>query len=448
MTPVPPLSYHPRMRAGFAKQDITPDPGCMLNGFIARSGPSRGVDTPLYARALFLEQGRRKALVIGLDLLAVSTATADGLTAGISSETGIPEANVVITCTHTHAGPMTARLRGLGKADEAFLKNLEARVLAAARQAVGAAASADAAWGTARVAVGVNRRQPVGDGSVMLGVNPGGPHDRQVRVLRLKGSGRPILVFEHASHPYCLGPDDLLISADFWGHAAAALDEAGYDSVYFNGCAGNISPRRGFGGPAAARREGRRLARAVLRAAVSARPEVAPRLAAGSRRVELAYDSLPPLAEIRAQLRQPDRTVRKEDRSRSRVRARVRRAWKEWLAELTETLARGPLPPAAARVSLLRVGRGAIVFFPGEVFFETGERAAAALAADPAAVAAYGHGYIGYVPSAEAYAEGGYEVNESHRYVGLWRWHPETSDRFVQTAQELWDELKRRPAGR
>ncbi len=224
------------------------------------------------------------------------------------------------------------------------------------------------------------------------------------------------------------GPDDRLIGADFWGHAAAALEKKGYDCLYLNGCAGNISPRRAFGGPVAPRREGQRLARAVLRAVAGGRPEADPGWPRGRGVWTLAVDDRPRRStEIPAQLRQPDRTVRDEDSSQARVRARVRGAWREWLGELTDALARGPLPPVPARVSLLRVGRGALVFLPGEVFFETGAKIAASLPADPVAVAAYGHGYIGYVPAAEAYAEGGYEVNESHRYVGLWRLHPSSA---------------------
>lgn len=436
------------MKAGFGRSDITPAPGCVLNGFIARPSPSLGVDTPLSARAVCLEQGRRRALIIGLDLLGIAPATADKLTAEISSETGIPESNVIVSCTHTHSGPMTALLRGLGGPDTAYLVTLETKAVTAAQEAARACAPVEASWGTGFVAIGINRRQPVGDGSVTLGVNPRGPRDTQVRVLRLKGAKRSIVVFEHASHPYCLGPDDRLIGADFWGHAAAALEQAGHNCLYLNGCAGNIAPRRAFTGPASARGEGRRLARAVLRAIADGRPEARPRLTVGSRRLGLAVDTVPPLAEIAAQLLQPDRTVRDEDRSQSRVRARVRGAWREWLSELTDALARGPLPPVPARVSLLRVGGGAFVFFPGEVFFETGERTAAALPADPVAVVAYSHGYIGYVPAPEAYAEGGYEVNESHRYVGLWRLHPDTSARLGQTARKLWDESERRRAAR
>ncbi len=260
------------MKAGFGKADITPAPGCVLNGFIARPGPSLGVDTPLSARAVCLEQGRRRAVIVGLDLLGVAPATADRLTAGIGSATGIPESNVIISCTHTHSGPMAAPLRGLGRPDDAYLSRLEDQVITAARAAAGTLARVDVSWGKAAVAVGINRRQPAGDGSVTLGVNPRGPYDKEVRVLCLKGAGRPVLLFEHASHPYCLGPDDRLIGADFWGHAAAALERKGFNCLYLNGCAGDISPRRAFGGPVAARQEGQRLARAVLRAAAGGPP--------------------------------------------------------------------------------------------------------------------------------------------------------------------------------
>ncbi len=116
MTPAPVLSYYRRMKAGFGKADITPAPGGVLNGFIARPGPSLGVDTPLSARAVCLEQGRRRAVIVGLDLLGVAPATADRLTSGIGAATGIPESNVIISCTHTHSGPMAAPLRGLGRA--------------------------------------------------------------------------------------------------------------------------------------------------------------------------------------------------------------------------------------------------------------------------------------------------------------------------------------------
>ena len=70
----------------------------------------------------------------------------------------------------------------------------------------------------------------------------------------------------------------------------------------------------------------------------------------------------------------------------------------------------------------------AIAALPGEVFFQIGQRIAARIDADPVWAAAYCHGYIGYVPARDSFAQGGYEVEESHRYVGLWRVSPSTED--------------------
>ena len=118
----------------------------------------------------------------------------------------------------------------------------------------------------------------------------------------------------------------------------------------------------------------------------------------------------------------------------------MRAAWDQWLSELEQVRhGRQCLAPLDVQVSLVRIGRGAIVALPGEVFFQIGQRIAAHLDAEPVCVAAYCHGYIGYVPAREAFAQGGYEVDESHRYVGLWRVSP-AAENLLQEQVELLEE--------
>jgi hypothetical protein len=90
----------------------------------------------------------------------------------------------------------------------------------------------------------------------------------------------------------------------------------------------------------------------------------------------------------------------------------------------------------------MRLAGGGLVALPGEVFFAAGERIARQIRARPACVAACAHGYVGYVPTAEAYPEGGYEVEESHRYTGLWRLAPDSALRLEKAAVALWNELE------
>ena len=61
-----------------------------------------------------------------------------------------------------------------------------------------------------------------------------------------------------------------------------------------------------------------------------------------------------------------------------------------------------------------------LVFLPGEIFSTTALEIRAALADGPVPfVVSLSDGVPGYIPPREAYAEGGYEVLEAHRYYGL-----------------------------
>src|SRR5215212_439293 len=242
------------MHAGFATTDITPPIGATLNGFIARLKPSAGIDAPLFARALWLEDRQTRCLIVALDVLGLSVPFADRVVQGLASRLDLMEQQVILTSTHTHSGPMTCPLRGIGQADEKYLAVLESQIYEAAGAAAESKRPVQVFWGTAPVEIGINRRQidPV-DSKAVLGRNPGGPRDREVHVLRLQGDEFSTVLFVHACHPYCLGAEHCLISPDFPGHAIATLAEYGHHSMYLNGCAGDIAPLRAFEGPEAAR---------------------------------------------------------------------------------------------------------------------------------------------------------------------------------------------------
>ena len=432
------------MRAGFASVDITPEVGSPLSGFIARLDVSKGVDLPLQARALVLESGGTQAALVGLDLLGVAPELADRAVAAVSEALGIPEDHVVVFSSHTHSGPVTVKMRGSpDKVDDSYLETLIGRIVGAATEAQKKLRPATPAWGEAPVTMGVNRRERLPDGSVKLGANPDGPTDTSVRVLRLDGPGRRTVLFEHACHPYCLGGDCNLISPDFFGHAAAALAEQDVDSIYLNGCAGDIAATRGFQGPQAAREEGRRLADAVMAASDGAQPEDDPRLGMLSTRIGIPHGDLTPLSDVKQQIDARDRTVRDEERTDPRVRDRLRAAWRDWMADVEAALGdRKELEPIPARISVMRLGRGAMVFLPGEVFYEIGQRIASLLDVEHVIVGAYSHGYVGYIPTRESYAEGGYEVNEAHRYIGLWQKTPVADSILESEVMRLWWQLE------
>src|SRR5690606_24092700 len=90
--------------------------------------------------------------------------------------------------------------------------------------------------------------------------------------------------------------------------------------------------------------------------------------------------------------------------------------WADWAASTT----RGALPPWRGRVTAFNWGGLPLVFLPGEIFAATASQIRAGQPAGRTPfVVSLADGVPGYVPPLEAYAAGGYEVDEAHRYYGL-----------------------------
>ena len=126
------------MRLGFAKSDLTPRVGVELCGF----GPfinrhSIAVRDRLWARAMAVEVGERRAVVISNDLAIVEQDTTVRIRELIGEATGLPPEAIMVHCTHTHSGPNTsARLQGWGTLDPPYLEVLPQRIAAAGIQAL------------------------------------------------------------------------------------------------------------------------------------------------------------------------------------------------------------------------------------------------------------------------------------------------------------------------
>ena len=183
-------------------------------------------------------------LIVALDVLGLSVPFADRVVQGLATRLNLMEQQVMLASTHTHSGPMTCPLRGIGPADEKYLAVLESQIYEAADAAAESKRPVQVFWGTAPVEIGINRRQiDPNDNKAVLGRNPGRPRDREVHVLRLQGDDLSTVLFVHACHPYCLGPEHCLISPDFPGHAVTVLADHGHQSIFLNGCAGDIAPK-------------------------------------------------------------------------------------------------------------------------------------------------------------------------------------------------------------
>jgi hypothetical protein len=376
---------------------------------------------------------------------------------------------------------------------EAYTNALPAKIAGAAWEAVHRLAPARIATGSGSSTIGVNRRVRAPDGRVVVGRNPDGFFDPTVRVLRIdrigqagqagqggessgtgdgqdsgQGGGQPLAAVVHyACHPTIMAWENRLITPDYPGMARRTVEQVtGATCLFLQGCAGNAGPRLGFtegrtGATADYRRAGAILGAEAARVfleldtgpydAVFARvlesgaplgvyrhvPRAETAQPAAVRvvteRVTLPVRRFPSRAEAEAAAREAREAlaaVRRrggtEDEIYEATWRAKRRAQQAGHARLTD--GRGDVEIVLQAIG---VGPAAFLGAPMEVF---GDLGAAVVADSPfgwTAVSGYTNGSAGYLPTAYAFDEGGYEVEMASPFAR------EAGERFADSAKAL-----------
>jgi neutral ceramidase len=121
----------------------------------------------------------------------------------------------------------------------------------------------------------------------------------------------------------------------------------------------------------------------------------------------------------------------------------------DWAEKVLALAKEGPRPRVQDfELQVLALGDMALVGMPGEVFFEYAQQVETASPFKQTMVLAYHNGCIGYVPTAAAFAEGGYEVNEAIKYYGTLMMRPESEALIVREAVALLEHTRRLAASR
>ena len=431
-----------RLKAGAARTVITPPVGVDLCGFGGRTGPSEGVHDDLRACALYLESGATRLVVLTADLIGLDHGEVAAIRKGVRALCGVPPEAVMVSCSHTHSGPVTRCIHYLGKTNEVYLDALVKRLALLAKEAMDAAVPARAGWGRASVQIGINRRERRADGQIALGENPLGAIAAHASILRVDDAdGHPIAcLVEHAAHAVTLGGANLLISGDWPGYAQRALEaELGGAAValFRQGCCGNINCAQ-TGSFALAQVQGEELASAVLDAYAAIATDDNLVLAAATTPLRLPLLETPEEETLERQLveLQADAEAKKTHENRGfRWMAEGAAAWCQSLLEIARSGETGRTVPF--EVQALRVGDGVMVGLPGEVFVEYALNIAAQSPFEHTSVSAYTNGNVGYIPDARAYPEGGYEVLTAIRYYGTTMPAPESERLILDTAANL-----------
>jgi neutral ceramidase len=449
-----------QLRCGAARVSLEPPLGLPMIGFVRQWKTAQGYGFPLEATALVVESPDTAVALIGVDTMGIQAPEVDLLRDRIGAALGIPSTNVILNWNHTHLAPPGGRsfVRSIGQVDddelrrrcEAYIDVMHDKVLSVAREAAAKLEPARAVWGLADLDAAVNRRERTTDGRVILGWHPDGVVDTSVPVLQVRRPDESAIctLVAYGCHTVVTGPDVFTYSADYPGPLRDAVREwSGGECVFFMGAGGNVLSRVAFTeSEDEAARLGRALALEALHAVAgraawpsrmartpggSVTPfslyrrveEEAPiqALAAVEERVTFPLLPLPTLDEIREMRREFDAAVAgAETAGADPGKLRTLQYHSRWARQTEADIEAGSAPRAAeGPISAVRIGEGAIVTGPGEIFSEIGLQVKERSPAEVTLYAGYTNGMVSYFPTAAEYPFGGYEPAYGNRSFGL-----------------------------
>ncbi|NUM56021.1 MAG: neutral/alkaline non-lysosomal ceramidase N-terminal domain-containing protein [Candidatus Hydrogenedentes bacterium] len=228
--------------AGAAKVEITPPLETPLNGYGDRMGRGAiAVHDPVWARSLFLSDGKTAVLLVNTDLCVINRELRDRVFE--LAPTDVPKENILLTATHTHSaqGGMSHPLIFRAVSGRFMPNVLEDTAQLIVESMQGALA------GRKRATIGfdVSSHENLTENRRV----PEGPIDPQIGVIRVDDSdGNAIaIVANMAAHPTTVGgPDKLSISADYPGYFYSAVEAqaaAGCVAMFLNGAEGDQRPK-------------------------------------------------------------------------------------------------------------------------------------------------------------------------------------------------------------
>lgn len=271
-----PRAAHAELKAGAAIVDISPlqFPVLVNGGMTSRTADK--VIAPLYARAIALDNGSERIVIVVVDSCMVGRVILDEAKQLAAKQTKIRADRMCISATHTHTAP--AAMGALGtEMDERYVVFLRQRLVEAITQAESRLEPAEVGWAVRNAAdyTAVRRwiirpdrigTDPFGNPTLRANMHAGanldnvtgesGPEDPELSMIAFRSpNGRPIAVLSNFSmhyfsgveavHPdyfglFCNGFQEHVTPVDAVKPDAAIADAPPFVAIMSHGCSGDI----------------------------------------------------------------------------------------------------------------------------------------------------------------------------------------------------------------
>ncbi len=408
-----------------SEADITPRFPLDLCGYGGRINPSIGVLDRLTATVVRLEEDGKVVFLIGGDLLCFGSGLKNAILKELS-KWGIKEEQVFLFATHTHSGPNTGGIFYMGKVFPRWIRFASANIFKAVKETGRKRRGIEIKAGKSQAEIAINRRN-WDKGFV----------DKEVAVISL--GGIPFVNF--SCHAVCLGSENRFVSADFPGRARIYIKSRWESPIVLmaNGACGDLNPRER--GIEAIEKTGRTLADAVEDALQGVEATKGGGMRYRHREVTFPLAEPPSPSFLQDFISQQRKAIREAPLSDRLLRQGEIR----WAKDALKKLQAGSWEKEAkGKISLLLLGEIALLFLPGEVFSEIGKKAKLMMQERglfPLIIGYYDE-LVGYIPTASAFEEGGYEVSDAYRWYGKPApFLPVVEDIVLQTVDTLLKEM-------
>lgn len=411
------------LSAGVTRRIVSPPQGIYLIGYGDRSQGNVGVHDDLTATALVLADGATQIAIVALDILTINEFIVDRI------RNRLTPTEVILCCSHTHAGPIAYADEKSSRQNRAYIDSLVDTIVDAVQSAFATLVPVRLAYSSGEGSVGINRREQMPDGHFEIGRNPEGPRDQTVQVVSVlidKGAEKDVrlaTLVNYACHGTVLGPDNLLVSADWIGVMRDQVEsELGGLTFFLQGAAANINPDMDWEDQRAfemVEAQGLSVAAAVLQA-VGSGAEI---IENQPLEIDRAVAWLP--TEAPTTTAQPPKNYGKPLMALAKLPGFLavfadrllnhRYPWKSVI------VAQNGFWSVPMRINAVRIGELALVTFAAETFTEIGMQVKEKSPAKHTLFASVSDGCISYLTTAESYDQGGYEVEVAplaYRYPG------------------------------
>jgi hypothetical protein len=379
-----------------------------------------GVDDPEIVKGIVIRDPSATCVICGVDWCELRNNAHDLFRQRIAEAAGTTPSHVAVQCLHQHNAPMTdsGAQRILDRtpnapphADLEFLEDAASTVAGAVRAANRWFPVTHVGTGMARVEqVASTRRLLQPDGTIRVRYSsttekdlqdaPEGKIDPFLRTIAFYDGKRPLVhLHYYATHPMSYYGDGR-VTWDFPGSAREQMQqETSVCQIYFTGCAGDITAGK-YNDGSKERRPilANRIHDGMARSIASLKKQPVSRFAWKVRPVEFPLRADPAFSKEYLRGKMDNPTATPFDRLNSAVS----------LAWIERVESKRPID-----ITCLTLGTVRILHLPGEPFVEFQLDAQKHRPDLFVAVAGYGDGGPGYICTAEAYGQGGYEPTVS-----------------------------------